>query len=204
MWERRKNNPPKEAGGHKAARSTTMDEDRRLTAFKDTVLIHMDSAYTFARYLSRRDDLADDIVQDAFLRAFQSFDRYRGENAKAWLLTIVRNCFLTLHARRKLREDLSTDGLPPHIEYDPADEQETPETILIANQESAQARQMLETVPSPFREILILRDIEDLSYHEIAEVLSVPIGTVMSRLARARKLFALAWKELASEAEKIR
>jgi|SRR5271165_6158229 len=167
--------------------------------FEASVLAHLDAAYTLARYLSRRDDAADDIVQDALLRAYRSFGSQRGENTRAWLLAIVRNCFLTWRAK--------TIAFPKGGEPDESGEpwngsgteQETPETILMQHQENSAIRAAIEAIPHPFREVLVLKDIEDLSYREVAEIIAAPIGTVMSRLSRARTLFAEAWQ--AGEAE---
>jgi RNA polymerase sigma-70 factor (ECF subfamily) len=164
------------------------------SAFETVVLVHLDAAYSLARYLTRRSDAAEDIVQEALLRAYKSFENYRGGNARVWLLTIVRNSFLTWNARygqdsvdKSLEDEWS---LPRDLREDC----ETPESILIQREMSSAIRALIEGLPQPFREVLILRDMEDMSYREIAEITSVPIGTVMSRLARARKLFTNAWK----------
>jgi RNA polymerase sigma factor (sigma-70 family) len=160
--------------------------------FETLVLAHLDAAYTLARYLTRRSDAAEDIVQDALLRAYRGFENYRGGSVRAWLLAIVRNSFLTWNERHgqnftdKNFEEWSLAG-------DHREDSETPESILIQHEASSAIRALIEGLPEPFREVLVLRDMEDMSYREIAEVTGVPIGTVMSRLARARKLFADAW-----------
>jgi RNA polymerase sigma factor (sigma-70 family) len=158
------------------------------------VLAHLDAAYTLARYLTRRRDAAEDIVQDALLRAYRGFENYRGGSIRAWLLTIVRNSFLTWNERhgqsstdKQIEDEWSIAG-------DHREDSETPESILIQHETSSAIRALIEGLPEPFREVLVLRDMEDMSYREIAEVTCVPIGTVMSRLARARKLFADAWR----------
>ncbi|MGO9986985.1 MAG: sigma-70 family RNA polymerase sigma factor [Rhodomicrobium sp.] len=166
-------------------------------AFESAVLVHLDAAYTLARYLTRRGDAAEDIVQEALLRAYRGFGSYRGGNVRAWLLAIVRNCFLTWNARS--RNDLADrpfDGeRGASGELDElGKEHGTPESILIQHEENSAIRAAVEQLPHLFREVLVLRDIEDMPYREIAEVTGVPIGTVMSRLARARKMFAAAWK----------
>lgn len=169
----------------------------RAAVFETAVMAHLDSAYTLARYLTRRSDAAEDIVQEALLRAYRSFDSQRGDNVRAWLLAIVRNCFLTWKARdRHGGEDSNPDSSQSHVEsaFEEGREYETPESILIQHEESCAMRSLIEGIPHPFREILVLRDIEDMSYRDIAEVTGVPIGTVMSRLARARKMLATAWK----------
>jgi RNA polymerase sigma-70 factor (ECF subfamily) len=165
---------------------SAMPEQPGTAAFESSVLVHLDAAYTLARYLTRRDDAAEDIVQDALLRAYRGFGNWRGENAKAWLLAIVRNCFLTWRSK--------VIAFPAGIAQDemmepPAEagaEHETPETILMQHQENTAIRAVIEGLPNVFREVLVLKDIEDLSYREIAEITGVPIGTVMSRLSRAR------------------
>jgi RNA polymerase sigma factor (sigma-70 family) len=161
----------------------------RSEQFRAVMLPHLDSAYNFARYLARDATAAEDIVQDAFLRAFSSFDSWRGDSAKAWLLSIVRNCFLNSVAGRDRHggtervEELSGAAL------DVADA-DTPETILAQRNESTMLRNMIESLPEPFRETLVLRELEELSYKEIALLGNVPIGTVMSRIARARDMLA--------------
>jgi RNA polymerase sigma-70 factor (ECF subfamily) len=165
------------------------------SVFETVVLAHLDAAYTLARYLTRRSDAAEDIVQDALLRAYKGFNNYRGGNARVWLLTIVRNSFLTWNGRRG--QNAAGESLEEH-EWSPTQDRgdggETPESILIQHETGRAIRALIEGLPQPFREILILRDMEDMSYREIAEITCVPIGTVMSRLSRARKLFAEAWK----------
>lgn len=168
----------------------------RAAAFEAAVLLHLDAAYTLARYLTRRSDAAEDIVQDALLRAHGSFETGRVGNGRAWLLAIVRNCFLTWHAQHTgMRNQNPGVELEAGGEGVEERELETPETILIQHEESGAIRQAVEGLPHLFREVLVLRDIEDMSYREIAAVTGVPIGTVMSRLARARKMFAAAWNE---------
>ncbi len=160
--------------------------------FEATVLIHLDAAYTLARYLTRRSDAADDIVQEALLRAYRGFENQRGDNIRAWLLTIVRNCFFTWNERHNQRHEESFEYEDGSI-GDNHEDHVTPESILIRHQTGKAVRAEVERLPQPFREVLVLRDIEDLSYREIADITGVPIGTVMSRLARARKMFATAW-----------
>ncbi len=167
--------------------------------FQQAVLLHLDAAYTLARYLTRRTDVAEDLVQEAMLRAYRGFDGYRGENVRAWLLAIVRNCFLSWYARENAeRAANSSNGQSLTLVREGAViesvEPETPESVLIKNDESRLLRALVEQIPHPFREILVLRDIEDMSYKEIAEITGAPIGTVMSRLSRARKMLSAAWK----------
>lgn len=176
-----------------------------LIRFQQIILPHLDAAHNLARFLSRDADAAQDIVQDSVLRALNGFDKFRGDSPKAWLLTIVRNCHNDW--RTKGRREPSTDQRRSFSQeimseeedrFDPADlaiECETPETALLQRTEAERIRLILDALPEPFREILILRELEDLSYHEIALTIDLPIGTVMSRLARARKVFADHWRD---------
>ena len=169
--------------------------------FRELMLPHLDGAYTLARYLARDEDMAQDLVQDAFVRALRGFDSYRGENGKAWLLAIVRNLFLssttargsarTVSLEAYLQTDREPDGSAREI-WDP--DQETPETALIRSDESRSVRDLIEALPVPFRETLILRELEELSYQEIATATDSPVGTVMSRIARARQMLERAWR----------
>jgi RNA polymerase sigma factor (sigma-70 family) len=163
--------------------------------FRERMLPHLDAAHNLARYLCRDADAAQDIVQDAFLRAFRSFATYRGDGDRAWLLAIVRNCHLDWRARAAKTERSETpfDDTLEDEHADLAPVEETPETSLLRRDEAARVRRQLETMPEAYREILVLRELEELSYREIADVTGLPIGTVMSRLARARALFQRAW-----------
>ena len=173
-----------------------MAAGERQASFESAVLVHLDSAYTLARYLTRNAGAAEDIVQEALVRAYRHFGSQRVDNARAWLLAIVRNCFLPWNERDGRSEEPLLEGeREPSAEVEGQDP-ETPESILIQHQESRAIRAAVEELPHLFREVLVLRDIEDMSYREIADVTGVPIGTVMSRLARARKMFASAWTAL--------
>ena len=157
-----------------------MDDRRRR--FEAQALPHLDAAYNLARWLSRSPVDADDIVQDAMLRAFRAFDGFRGGDAKAWLLTIVRNCWLSAGkaTRRRGHTSLEDENLTAP--------DRDPEESAIQAGTKRRLDTMIAGLPEEFREVLILREMEDMSYREIAEVTSVPIGTVMSRLARARAM----------------
>jgi RNA polymerase sigma-70 factor (ECF subfamily) len=159
------------------------------------MLPHLDSAYTLARYLTRNAELSEDIVQDAFARALKAFPQFRGGSARAWILAIVRNCcHSAIAARRRDFDRLAFENAWSSEEEDAfyglSDGSEPADEILIRNEETNRIGAMIEAIPEPFREALVLRDIEDLSYREIAEVTGVALGTVMSRLSRARALAA--------------
>lgn len=144
---------------------------------------HLDAAYNLARWLTRDASDADDVVQEAYLRAFEAFGSFRGESARAWLLTIVRNtCYSWLGKNRgheaKGEFDEALDMTAAHA-LDPA-------TILLRRAEAQEVRQAVEELPVEFREVVILRDLEGLSYKEVADITGCPMGTVMSRLSRGR------------------
>tara|TARA_R110002012_G_C11651291_1_gene611429 strand:+ start:1833 stop:2357 length:525 start_codon:yes stop_codon:yes gene_type:complete len=153
----------------------------------------MDSAYTLARYLSRDPVAAEDIVQDAYLRAFRSFHTHRGKAPKPWLLAIVRNCFLTWVKAEQTRHlrfqtlDREAEDAISFIDRHAIDHDD-PEVLLLRRHDTETVRRALEGLPEPFRECLMLREIEDLSYKEIARLTEAPLGTVMSRLARGRQM----------------
>ncbi len=156
--------------------------------FEQVVLPHLDAAYNLARWLTRNDHDAQDVAQEAVLRAYRFFDGLRGE-AKPWLLTIVRNsCFTWLQANRPAGTVGFDDGI---AELLPADD-DGPEVQAARNCDRRMLNAAIAALPVQFREVLILRELEDLSYKDIARIADVPIGTVMSRLARARRLLAQA------------
>ena len=162
-----------------------MDESERLKLYEQKVLPHLDAAYNLARWLAGNDHDAQDVAQEASLRAFKFFGNFRGENARAWLLTIVRNTFYTW--LRKNRPPVNTI----EISDETLDVEDVSANAGAVNPQFADAdavRRALAELPVEFREIVILREMEGFSYKEIADLAEVPIGTVMSRLARARKL----------------
>jgi RNA polymerase sigma-70 factor (ECF subfamily) len=166
-------------------------DDRARKRFAEVVMPHLDDAYALARWLAGNQHDAEDIVQDACMRAFRSIGQYAGGSARAWVLTIVRNTAYSLLARNK-NAPFVTDLA--EIETATADDGDhpSPEAALIAKADSAQLDAAIAALPPPFRETLVLRDIDGLSYREIATISAAPIGTVMSRLARARKLLLAA------------
>jgi len=164
--------------------------DDRRQRFEAQALPHLDAAYNLARWLSRSPADADDIVQDAMLRAFRAFDGFRGGDIKAWLLTIVRNC------SRTAGSDIRRRGHTPLPEDDRnalVAPEASPEAFAAQASESRRLEVAMALLPQEFRDVLILREIEDLSYREIAAVTGAPIGTVMSRLARGRALLKQIW-----------
>ncbi|MEZ2132083.1 MULTISPECIES: sigma-70 family RNA polymerase sigma factor [unclassified Sinorhizobium] len=172
----------------------------RLRRFQQTIVPHLDAAYNFARFLSRDADAAQDIVQDAFLRAYRGFEHYRGGDPRSWTFAIVRNCYhawLQQGRRRGRYETPMTDGGDAETQDPSADriasQEDSPEMTMIRKSESQRVRDVMNTLSDPMREILVLRELEELSYRQIAEITEVPIGTVMSRLARARREFGDAW-----------
>ena len=156
----------------------------RLRVFEETVLPHLDAAFNYARWLTRNDADAEDVVQDACVRAMRFFSSLRDDDARAWLFTIVRNTWYS----RVSRLAQMTAGAPLTDGQDQwPDNALDPEERLLQQHTVALVREALEQLPVDFREVIVLREIEGLSYKEIAAVAGVPIGTVMSRLARARE-----------------
>jgi RNA polymerase sigma factor (sigma-70 family) len=166
-----------------------------LEQFHRLVLPHLDAAFTFARFLTRGDAIAEDVVQDACLRALRSFGGYRGGDPKAWLFAIVRNCFLARVRTRNARERPGTGDIAGEEALRVGASGESPEAALIRTEEATRLRRLIEALPAPLCEVLVLREVEDMSYREIAVAIDAPIGTVMSRLARARAALADAWRE---------
>lgn len=163
---------------------------RDVDRFERVVLPHLDDAYTLARYLLRDEHDAQDAVQDAVLRALRYFESYREGDARAWLLAIVRNCCLTWQRRHK-GDRLTVPFTDDELTIGPREVRET-DADAIAASERALLQRAIASLPTEFREVIVLREIEQLSYKEISDVVGVPIGTVMSRLARARKRMAVA------------
>jgi RNA polymerase sigma-70 factor (ECF subfamily) len=162
----------------------TLEEDRSRRRFEAAVLPHLDAAYNLARWLTRDDADAEDVVQTACLRALRFFDGFQGGSARAWLLTIVRNAFYTWLAQHRAQElDAPFDEEVHTVEQAGGD----PEAELLRQADAGLLRQAFAALPVVFREVIVLREIEGLPYKEIAAIAGIPIGTVMSRLARARQ-----------------
>jgi RNA polymerase sigma factor (sigma-70 family) len=154
-----------------------------LALFEEAMLPHLDAAHNLARWLLRNEQDAEDVVQEAYLRAFRSFEGFRGSNGRAWLLTIVRNTSYTLLKKNHAVDLTTTFDEEIHAA---SHESVNPAMILEHAEDAELIRKATDQLPAEFREILTLRHQEDLSYKEIGDILKIPTGTVMSRLARAR------------------
>jgi RNA polymerase sigma-70 factor (ECF subfamily) len=164
--------------------------------FRDAALPHLDDVYTLARYLMRDDADAQDAVQECYLRALRHFDTYHGPAMKPWLLAILRNVCKAEFARRAgapLPAEPHADELAADASLPWQEPQPSPEAELLRRLDGDAIRHLIAALPEPFREVVVLRDINELSYRDIAAVAGVPVGTVMSRLARARAILRARW-----------
>ena len=175
-----------------------MAEPSKAGRFEEIALPHLAAAYNLARWLLHNDHDAEDVVQEAYLRAFKSFGGYYGGNSRSWLLTIVRNtCYTWLQKNRMLHATEPIDDKLDDLGLDFAD----PEVLLLQSVDAQIVRTALQDLPVEFREVVVLREMEGFSYKEIADVIDLPLGTVMSRLARGRKrLHALLSQRMGKEA----
>jgi RNA polymerase sigma-70 factor (ECF subfamily) len=151
-------------------------------SFEATVQPHLDAAFNYARWLTRNDADAEDLVQDAAVRAWRFVATLRGDDARAWFLTIVRNTWYDRFGRANAAATVAFD----EARDDRSDGTPDPEARVMQQEASARVQQAIAALPADFREVIVLRELEDLSYKEIAAVVGIPIGTVMSRLARGR------------------
>jgi RNA polymerase sigma factor (sigma-70 family) len=171
-----------ETQAYAASKEIRLSRQNCSRDFEQDALPHLNSAYNLARWLTRNDQDAEDIVQEAYLRAFKFYDGFRGGDARPWLLTIVRNVYYTWAQQNPVGrlvdfdEDLAS--VDPHLA--------NPEEVLIQNSSGVLLRRALETLPARSREVLILREMDGMSYKQISSVVGVPTGTIMSRLSRAR------------------
>jgi RNA polymerase sigma factor (sigma-70 family) len=163
--------------------SLHLTTQEKLCSFEEKISPHLKSAYNLARWLTHSHEDAEDVVQEAFLRAFSAFEQFRGEHGKAWLLTIVRNTALTMLKRKY--NSTETVCIEEPLE-DPIEPSPDPEASLLISCNRDRVREALKQLPADFREAVILREMEGLSYKEIASTMGVPLGTVMSRLSRGR------------------
>jgi RNA polymerase sigma factor (sigma-70 family) len=175
--------------------SAANDDPDKARRFRDAALPHLDDVYTLARYLLRQPADAEDAVQECYLRALKHFDSYRGPAMKPWLLAILRNVCHAEFARRASAPTAAVDELPDDAAQTPLwrEAQETPEAQMLRQRDASALRRLVSTLEEPFRETFVLREIENLSYREIADIIEAPVGTVMSRLARARAMLRSAW-----------
>jgi RNA polymerase sigma-70 factor (ECF subfamily) len=174
--------------------------DERGRRFEQLVAPHLDAAFNFARWLARNDHDAQDIVQDAALRALRYLDGLRGDDARGWLLGIVRNTTWSwLQANRPSELTARDDEGEPQIPAPPSDE---PETSAIRRAEARLLNEAIAALPPALREVIVLRELEDQSYRQIAQIADIPIGTVMSRLSRARRLLAQSVRAIEAAADR--
>ena len=171
------------------------NDPERARRFRDAALPHLDDVYTLARHLLRDTTDAEDAVQECYLRALKHFDSYRGPAMKPWLLAILRNVCRAEFARRAGSATAPIDEIPEEAEQTPLwhETQDTPETQVLRRRDASAIQRLVAALAEPFRETLVLREIQNLSYREIAEIVGAPVGTVMSRLARARAMLRAAW-----------
>ena len=173
----------------------TQDDPERAQRFREAALPHLDDVYTLARYLLRDATDAEDAVQECYLRALKHFDTYRGPAMKPWLFAILRNVCRAEYARRASAPSTAIDDASEGAEQTPLwhEEQKTPEAELLRERDASVIRRLVDTLAEPFKETFVLREINNLSYREIADAVGAPVGTVMSRLARARAMLRSAW-----------
>lgn len=157
----------------------------KIARFERLVLPHLDAAYNLARWMTRNTSDAEDVAQEAMLRAFRFFDTFRGEDGRVWLLTIVRNTYLTWIRRQMPQQNFAEFDERLHTDIEAS---LTPELEVLRQATAEQVRRAIEHLPPEFREVILMRELEQLSYKEIAAVTQTPLGTVMSRLSRGRSM----------------
>ncbi|HEY3794944.1 MAG TPA: sigma-70 family RNA polymerase sigma factor [Bradyrhizobium sp.] len=178
------------------------EDSGKAQRFREAALPYLDDVYTLARYLLRDATDAEDAVQECYLRALKHFDSYRGPAMKPWLFAILRNVCRAEFARRAGSQTAGLDDMPDDAEQTPLwhEPQESPETQMLRERDASAIQQLVAALAEPFRETFVLREIHNLSYREIADIIAAPVGTVMSRLARARAMLRSAW--MAAEEQK--
>lgn len=171
------------------------DNSDKARRFREAALPHLDDVYTLARYLLRDPTDAEDAVQECYLRALKHFNSYRGPAMKPWLFAILRNVCRAEYARRAASPTGATEDVAEDTELAPLwhEEQQTPETQMLRDRDAVTIRKLIDALAEPFRETFVLREINNLSYRDIADTVGAPVGTVMSRLARARAMLRSAW-----------
>src|ERR1700760_2846538 len=177
-----------QAGQEARPVSTSSEDPDKARRFREAALPYLDDVYTLARYLLRDPTDAEDAVQECFLRALKHFHTYRGPAIKPWLFAILRNVCRAEYARRASAPATTLDDTPEQAEQTPMwhEEQQTPEAAVLKERDAIRVRKLVDALAEPFKETFVLREINNLSYREIAEAVGAPVGTVMSRLPRAR------------------
>lgn len=172
----------------------TSDDPDKARRFREAALPYLDDVYTLARYLLRDAADAEDAVQECYLRALRHFDGFRGPDVKPWLFAILRNVCNAEYARRANRP-AAIEDVPEAADQAPLwrESEISPETDVLHRRDATAIRKLIEALAEPFRETFVLREINNLSYREIAQAVGAPLGTVMSRLARARAMLRAAW-----------
>jgi len=175
--------------------SNSGEEADKALRFREAALPYLNDVYTLARYLLRNPSDAEDAAQECYLRALKHFDTYRGPAMKPWLLAILRNVCRAEFSRRAASPSTTIEDTPEAAEQPPLwhEEQQTPEAQVLRERDAVTIRRLVDALAEPFRETFVLREVNKLSYREIAEAVGVPVGTVMSRLARARAMLRSAW-----------
>jgi len=175
--------------------SNSGDEADKALRFREAALPYLNDVYTLARYLLRNPVDAEDAAQECYLRALKHFDTYRGPAMKPWLLAILRNVCRAEFSRRAASPSTTIENTPEAADEPPLwhEEQQTPEEQMLRERDAVAIRRLIDALAEPFRETFVLREVNNLSYREIAEAVGVPVGTVMSRLARARAMLRSAW-----------
>jgi len=163
----------------------SQDAGKKVARFEALILPHLDAAYNMARWMTRNTSDAEDVAQEAMLRAFRFFDTFRGENGRIWLMTIVRNTCLTWIRRQLPQQNAAEYDERLHTDLEAS---LTPESEFLRQATSEQVRRAIEQLPAEYKEVILMRELEQLSYKEIAAVTQAPLGTVMSRIARARSM----------------
>ncbi len=159
-----------------------MDEAEKRVLFEQTMVPYLDATYNLARWLTRNNQDAEDVAQEAYLRAYRYFHAFSGGDGKAWMLSIVRNTCLTWRSRQKAAAVVFDEGM-----HSPDSMRSNPENLVLRQSAAAALRDCLQSLPLEYRETLVMREMEEMSYRQIAECTALPIGTVMSRLSRGRK-----------------
>ena len=179
-----------------APETQALTDRNSVRRFEQFALQHLDAAYNLARWLTRNDHDAEDAVQEAYLRAFKYFGGFAGGSGRAWILAIVRHACYDLLNRNRRSDAAPLDDAVDGIDADPdyvASAAADPETLLLRASDGRMVNELVAALPTGFREVIVLRELEDMSYREIADVVGIPVGTVMSRIARGRALLRKAW-----------